>query len=148
MPHPSRKHKSKYWPKSNANDNQNSHNDLSELLEYSCSLCDNCRCMDCQVSPSQGWQVDPWNPPRPNIYNLCFVAVAITWLLSSIIRFRLCFPLLLFPQFSKNIIFFGICRLAISTVTIRMTATPSIRFTWMPTKRMTTSRGAWNWKQP
>ncbi|XP_061397413.1 probable cyclin-dependent serine/threonine-protein kinase DDB_G0292550 [Musca vetustissima] len=48
----SRKHKSKYWPKSNANDdddNQNSHNDLSELLEYSCSLCDNCRCMDCQI---------------------------------------------------------------------------------------------------
>ncbi|XP_059225963.1 probable serine/threonine-protein kinase MARK-A [Stomoxys calcitrans] len=45
----SRKHKSKYWPKSKADDNQNSHNDLSELLEYSCSLCDNCRCMDCQI---------------------------------------------------------------------------------------------------
>ncbi|XP_037806663.1 myb-like protein A [Lucilia sericata] len=42
------KHKSKYWSKSYENDNQN-HQDLSELLEYSCSLCDNCRCMDCQI---------------------------------------------------------------------------------------------------
>ncbi|KAM7342631.1 uncharacterized protein ACRADG_009979 isoform 1-T14 [Cochliomyia hominivorax] len=41
--------KSKYFSKSNdESDNQNT-SDLSELLEYSCSLCDNCRCMDCQI---------------------------------------------------------------------------------------------------
>ncbi|KAI8127078.1 hypothetical protein FF38_02285 [Lucilia cuprina] len=42
------KHQTKYWSKSYENDNQN-HQDLSELLEYSCSLCDNCRCIDCQI---------------------------------------------------------------------------------------------------
>ncbi|XP_065369115.1 homeobox protein 13 [Calliphora vicina] len=48
LPGKSLKLKSKYWSKSYENDNQNQQ-DLSELLEYSCSLCDNCRCMDCQI---------------------------------------------------------------------------------------------------